>query len=109
MFPSSSSLCSPLCACDQSWGALNFSWATVAQTQFPNVANTNPTFGEMDAASYVAIRSRGLTEASTGVAGDFDGLMVVYRPALAGPFSGSGGWGQVNGVINYQVRWPERW
>ncbi len=93
-------VCAPACVVPiQSWGACNFTWIPLAQRKLPTLTSTNPDFGPLKTQGYAAAAAAGYTE---GV--NFDGLMIMYYVALAGPFSFGGGWGEVNGLTEYMVR-----
>lgn len=80
---------------DMSWNKMDVTYNILAQQQL-SVSSVNPSWSDTEAAARALIESQGYIE---GV--DFDGIILIYYVAQNGPFSGHGGWGNVNGPFTW--------
>ena len=78
---------------DMSWGKMTdgVTWKLLQQEMF-DISSVSPDFGNTASSTRNILSQKGFRE---GV--DYDGICLTYYTAQSGPFSGAGGWGNVNG------------
>ena len=85
---------------DMSWGKMTngVTWKLLPQEMF-DISSISPNFHDTDSRAREILSQKGFKK---GV--DYDGICLTYYTSQSGPFSGSGGWGSVNGeqIIGYQ-------
>lgn len=79
-----------------SWNKFDLSYEILPQQKF-TVSSENPGFGETEDAAFDLLETLGYEQGD----GSFDGVILTYSLAQNGPFSGGGGWGNVNGPFTW--------
>mmetsp|Transcript_35236 Transcript_35236/g.81539 ORF Transcript_35236/g.81539 Transcript_35236/m.81539 type:complete len:648 (+) Transcript_35236:57-2000(+) len=75
-----------------SFDSIELSYQVLPQTRFP-ISGAEPKFGDTQEAATAIVDATGYA---------YDGIILNYHLARAGPFDGHGGWGNVNGPFMWQ-------